>query len=117
MVSKVLSGKGAITTEITPYKEAIHYILTETLKAINQGLTPEEIIEELRLPEQYNNLSQLQQLYGTIPWTNRGIFNSYLGWFDGTPRNLNTMPPMKRVQKRIRLAHSPRSFLNEIKVL
>ena len=112
--SNIIIGRDNIINEISPYKEAIQYVLLETLKSINQGLTVEEIIETIKLPEQYGTLPQLQELYGTIPWTIRGIFSGYLGWFNGNPTTLFTMSPKQKAQKRIALAGGSNKVLAEI---
>ena len=112
--SELITGKDNIKNEITPYKEAIEYILINTLKAINKGLSIAEITEEVKLPEKYSILPQLQELYGTVQWAIRGIYSGYIGWFDSNATNLYTMPVKTQAEKRIALAGGADNVLKEI---
>ena len=112
--SEMIVGKEKIVEEITPYKEAIEYVLVETLKAMNEGLSIEEVAEKVVLPQKYRLLPQLQELYGMVDWAVRGIYSGYLGWFDGNPTNLHFLPPKQKAEKRIALAGGSENILKEI---
>ena len=88
--------------------------MINTLKAINKGLSIAEITEEVKLPEKYSSLPQLQELYGTVQWAIRGIYSDYIGWFDGNATNLYTMPVKTHAEKRIALAGGADNVLKEI---
>ena len=112
--SDMIIGKDNIILEIKPYKDAIEYVLKETLKAMNEGLTVEEIVEKVALPQNYQKLPQLQELYGMVDWAIRGIYCGYLGWFDGNPTNLHLCSLKKRAEKRIALAGGVENIIAEI---
>ena len=42
----------------------------------------------VRLPENLSSDPYLYELYGTVEWSSRNLFNGYFGWFDGNPTNL-----------------------------
>lgn len=69
-----LIGAGKVTEVIKPYREGINYVLEETLKGMNKGLTPDELVNIIKLPAELADLPQLQEYYGTIEWSIRGIF-------------------------------------------
>ena len=78
-------GKNAVAETLTNFRDAIHYVLTETLKCMNQGMTMDETAETVKLPEKWAKLSYLGEFYGTVAWSVRGIYAGYVGWFDGNP--------------------------------
>ncbi|MEM9540465.1 MAG: alkyl/aryl-sulfatase [Cyanobacteria bacterium P01_E01_bin.42] len=99
-----ISGAEKIQRIITDYRNGIDSIFQQTLAGMNRGLTPEELIEVVKLPAELATKSYLQETYGTIPWTVRGIYNHYLGWFDGNPTHLFPLSPEKKAQKIAQLA-------------
>ena len=86
--SRPLQGKALIKEVLLDYKNAIAYILEETLKGINAGKTPDELVEDIQLPKDLADKPYLQEFYGTVEWSIRSIFTGYLGWFDGNPTTL-----------------------------
>ncbi|NND68454.1 MAG: alkyl/aryl-sulfatase [Halioglobus sp.] len=83
----VLGRKAAMET-LTNYRDAIQSVFDQTIAGMNRGLTPDELVEIVRLPQRYSQLDYLKEYYGNIEWGVRAIFSGYLGWFDGNPTNL-----------------------------
>lgn len=113
--SAMLAGRESILNIIQPYRNAIHYVLTETLKGMNEGYSPDELVHMITLPEEYKNMPQLQELYGTVEWSIRGIYGGYVGWFDGNPTHLGSMPVKQKAEKTIALMGGASAVLNEVK--
>ncbi len=86
--SRPLSGKAHVQDILTNYRNALAYVLEETLKGIDAGKTPDQLVEDIQLPEELASLEYLQEFYGTVEWSIRSIFTGYLGWFDGNPSQL-----------------------------
>lgn len=99
--SRPLMGKDHIREVLTNYRDGIDFVLQETLKGINAGRTPDEMVEQIQLPDHLRDLPYLQEFYGMVPWSVRAIFTGYLGWFDGNPTN---MFPLKQREKAERMA-------------
>lgn len=110
----VVSGQATIRETISNYRDAIEYVLTETLTGMNVGLTPDELVERIILPEQYANLPYLQEYYGTVQWTVRAIFDGYLGWFDGNPTNLSRLPRQEYANRMIGMMGGVEKIIQEI---
>lgn len=110
----VINGEAKIKEILTNYRDAIEYVLVETLKGMNQGLTPDELVESVTLPQQYAQLPYLQEYYGTVEWTIRAIFSGYLGWFDGNPTHLCHLPLKERASKMIRMMNGRDAIIAEI---
>lgn len=97
-------GREKITEVVTNYRDAIRYVLDETLAFISQGLSQDEAASKVVLPEKYRTLPYLQEYYGTVQWSVRAIYQGYLGWFDGNPTNLNRLTPKQRACNMVNLA-------------
>ncbi|MDP4159181.1 MAG: alkyl/aryl-sulfatase [Bacillota bacterium] len=112
--TRPIIGETAVGETLTNFRDAIDYVLTETLKGLNQGLTMDEVAEAVKLPEKWANLSYLGEFYGTVAWSVRGIYAGYVGWFDGNPTKLNPLPIRTRAEKTIALMGGTESVLSAI---
>lgn len=99
--TRPIVGRGAVADVLTNFRDALDYVLTETLACMDRGMGLEATAEAVRLPEQYAELPYLQEFYGTVAWSVRAIYTGYFGWFDGNPTNLNPLPLRQRVVKTI----------------
>ena len=82
-------GEDVIDETLANYAKAIHYVHDETVKRVNQGMSLEQIREEVRLPDELARLPYLAPRYGRIEWGINGIYRQYTGWYDFNPSNLN----------------------------
>jgi alkyl sulfatase BDS1-like metallo-beta-lactamase superfamily hydrolase len=97
--TRPLSGKEAIAETLTAYRDAIQFVHDQTVRGLNLGWTPDEIVERVRLPAHLKNHPWLQEYYGTVAWSVRGVFDGYLGWFDGDAVNLYPLAPAERARR------------------
>jgi alkyl sulfatase BDS1-like metallo-beta-lactamase superfamily hydrolase len=83
-------GANEISELLTIYRDGIAYVHDQTIRWVNKGYTPDEMIPLIHkyMPERLRQHPYLQEFYGTIDWSVRGIFHSYLGWFSGDPVDL-----------------------------
>lgn len=110
----IIRGNSKIHETLSNYHDAIQYILTETLKGINQGMTADQLAETISLPEPFSSLPYLQEYYGTVKGTIRAIFTGYLGWFDGNPTHLDRLPARDYSRNLIRMMGGEEAVLEEI---
>jgi alkyl sulfatase BDS1-like metallo-beta-lactamase superfamily hydrolase len=99
--TRPIIGREAVADVLTNFRDALYYVLTETLACMEQGMGLEATVDKVKLPERYSHLPYLQEHYGTVAWSVRGIYTGYFGWFDGNPTNLNPLPPYERAKKSI----------------
>lgn len=102
--SRPVSGAEAIRERLGDYRDAIRAIVRQSAAAMNEGLTPDRVVERVRLPEALAEKPHLQEFYGTVAWAARAYFSGTLGWFDGNPSNLFPTPPGARAARLARLA-------------
>jgi alkyl sulfatase BDS1-like metallo-beta-lactamase superfamily hydrolase len=96
-------GKDDVREALTAYRDGIRTVLDQTLAGIRQGKTPDELVQEVKLPPELAQSPYLQEYYGTVAWTVRGIYADYVGWFDGNATNIFPLPPADRAAKMLDL--------------
>lgn len=104
-------GNDKIREVLGGFKDAIHYILQETLKGMNEGKSCDRLAADIQLPNEYAELPYLGEHYGCVEWTVRAIYTAYLGWFDGNPTHLHSLAPEKRAEKEITLMGGAQAVL------
>ena len=102
--TKPIIGADEIYKHLTDYRDAIQYIHDQTVRGMNQGLTPDEIVEQVELPPHLAQSRYLREHYGTIAWSVRTIFDGYVGWFSGNPTDLEPLPRVARAKRVANLA-------------
>lgn len=102
-----------IQETLSQYKEALSYILHETLHCMNLGMSVSETVSHVTLPEHLSSLPYLQEFYGSLEWAVKGIYSGYVGWFDGNPVNLHPLSDQEWASKLMNLI-SEDTLRNEI---
>lgn len=97
-------GEQQIFETLTHYRDAIQFVHDQTIRWMNQGLDPDQIVEKVKLPAHLAALTYLQPFYGTVAWSVRAIFDGYLGWFGGNATDLYPLGPVRRAEKMAVLA-------------
>ena len=88
-----------ISNALIIYRDGMQYVHDQTVRLMNKGLTPDEIVEELDLPQKLKESPYLAEFYGTVRYSVRSIFNGYLGWFSGDLADLDPLNIDERSQK------------------
>jgi alkyl sulfatase BDS1-like metallo-beta-lactamase superfamily hydrolase len=113
--SRPLKGKANIYRVLTDYADAIKYVHDQTVREINRGLMPDEIVEKVRLPGRLAGKPYLKEYYGTVAWSVRNVFNGYLGWFSGNASDINPLPPHEKARRFAELAGGTAGLLDKTK--
>jgi alkyl sulfatase BDS1-like metallo-beta-lactamase superfamily hydrolase len=111
--TRPLTGEDRIYETLTNYRDAIQYVHDQTIRHMNLGLTPDEIVERVKLPTHLANLPYLHEYYGTVAWSVRAVYNGYIGWFDGNPSNLFPLSPLERARRFAGIVGGKESILKE----
>jgi alkyl sulfatase BDS1-like metallo-beta-lactamase superfamily hydrolase len=104
-------GKADVHEALTVYRDGIRTILDQTLAGIRQGRTPDELVQDVKLPPALAQSPYLQEYYGSVAWTVRGIYADYVGWFDGNATNIFPLPPKDRAAKMLDLVGGAENML------
>jgi alkyl sulfatase BDS1-like metallo-beta-lactamase superfamily hydrolase len=98
----VLGGATA-RAALTAYRDGIKSILDQTIQGMKQGERPDELVQHVRLPPDLAENPYLQEFYGGVEWTVRGIYADRAGWFDGNATNLFPLREKDRTAKLVAL--------------
>lgn len=107
-----IRGKEAIRSALTHYRDAIQYVHDQTVIGMNQGKNVYTLMREIKLPESL----QMSEAYGRIAWSVRGIYEGYMGWFDGNPVNMYDLPPEGIYPDLVALAGGSQAVIDQARV-
>ena len=93
-------GQEDITRKLTRYRDAIQYVHDETVKGMDSGKDVYTLMQKIKLPSSYN----LSEVFGRVSWSVRGIYDGYVGWYDGNPSSMYELPPSSVYPDLVRLA-------------
>ncbi len=113
--TRPVSGAGEIYQTLTNYRDAIQFVHDQTIRWMNQGLTPMEIVARVKLPPHLARQPYLHEYYGTVAWSVRAIFDGYLGWFGGNATDLFPLPLQERARRFADLAGGQPALLEHAK--
>ena len=102
-----------ITGLLTKYRDIISYIHDETVKGIVEGKNKYSLMREITLPP---NLD-FPENFGRIDWSVRGIYEGYMGFFDGEVTDLFPVPVSEIYPEMVKLAGGIDVIVNKVKVL
>ena len=95
-----LVGREYIQETLGEYRDAIEFVHDETVRLINEGHDLYTIMSMVELPERFG----MNESYGAVPYSVRGIFHGYTGWFDGSPATLLSESPDVKTRELVALA-------------
>jgi len=97
-----IRGHDEVRRQLTRYRDAILYVHDATVKGMNEGKSVLTLMQEIKLPPALD----IGESYGKLTWSIRGIYEGYVGWYDG---NVSTMfgPPSQAYGEVVKLAGGP----------
>jgi alkyl sulfatase BDS1-like metallo-beta-lactamase superfamily hydrolase len=104
-------GRDSVREALTVYRDGIRIVLDQTLTGIRQGKAPDELVQEVNLPPDLAASPYLQEYYGSVAWTVRGMYAEHVGWFDGNATNTLPLPPANQAVKMLALVEGERTML------
>jgi alkyl sulfatase BDS1-like metallo-beta-lactamase superfamily hydrolase len=109
--TRPIAGKQEITQRLTNYRDAIRFVHDKTVEGINQNMTPDALVDFVKLPDHLAADPYLAEYYGTVEWSVRSIYHGYLGWFDGNPASLFPLTNAERSERLQKLIGSEKLLL------
>ncbi|MDD5169119.1 MAG: alkyl sulfatase dimerization domain-containing protein, partial [Syntrophales bacterium] len=107
-----VAGAAAIYGIATDYRDAIQFVHDQSLRGINQGMTPDELAEYVKLPSHLAGSPYLQEFYGKVSWSAKSMFTGNLGWFSGDSADLHPLPPMELAKMTAEIAGGEMKLLD-----
>jgi len=96
-------------------RDLYRFIHDQTLRLANNGLTPREIAEMLKLPESLDKEFANRGYYGSVSHDIRAQYQLYFGWFDGNPANLHKLTPKDGGAKYVEFMGGADNLLSQAK--
>ncbi|MBM3756590.1 MAG: alkyl/aryl-sulfatase [Acidobacteria bacterium] len=95
------------------YRDALRFVHQKTMEGAEKFLTPDELVEYVKLPPEFAQLDYLGDYYGSVAGTVREIYAQHVGWFDGDPLNLHRLPPREQSERMAALAGGAQGLLEK----
>ncbi|WP_338673550.1 alkyl sulfatase dimerization domain-containing protein [Streptomyces sp. SCSIO 30461] len=92
-------GNDSIVELLGQQRDLYGYLHDQTVRLMNKGMTGSEIAETLRLPPALERAWAVRGYYGSVSHNVKGIYQRYMGWFDGNPANLWRHPPVEEARR------------------
>ena len=100
-------GNDAVRSYLQGQRDIYKYIHDQTLRLAASGLRPDEIAEQIALPEALENSFAIRGYYGTLRHNARAVYQRYFGWYDGVPAHLNPLPRVEAAQRYVQVMGGP----------
>lgn len=94
-----LWGTERIIEFLSKQRDLYGYLHDQTLRLLNQGCTGAEIAETIELPPSLADEWHCRGYYGSVSHNVKGIYQRYMGWFDGNPAQLWEYPPVEAARR------------------
>lgn len=86
-------GNAQIINMLKLHRDAYKYMHDQTVRLINDGYTPLEIADMIKLPQSLSSQFGIRGYYGDLRHNVKAIYQYYLGAYDGNPAELNPLAP------------------------
>src|SRR5690606_3056928 len=103
-----VSGAEAVAEVLTTYRDAIQHVWDAALRAIDEGVEVNEAARSIRLPERLRAHPWLREVYGTVNWGVRAVYDLVTGWYDLSPASLDPHPRARRDAAIVEVASADR---------
>lgn len=92
-------GKAEVRQSLELYMDAISYMIDQTLRGINKGLSPEALKDFVRLPEVLAQFPNNAETYSEFFYFPLHLYHHVFGWFDGNAASIHRMPPAEEAAR------------------
>ncbi|MCF6265408.1 MAG: MBL fold metallo-hydrolase [Desulfuromusa sp.] len=97
-------------------RDGLQFIHDQTIRYMNKGLTPDELVEVVKFPPYLANYKPyLREYYGSVSHAVREIYIGYLGWFEGDPVSLDPIGKVEKARRMVTLMGGRDQVLAEAK--
>lgn len=104
-------GEREIREVLSTTREAILHVMRHASDGMNQGIPLDDIAAEISLPDSIADRPWLREHYGKLSWSARAFAAGTLGWYDGNPTHLGTLPTRERARRMADLAGGAEALL------
>jgi alkyl sulfatase BDS1-like metallo-beta-lactamase superfamily hydrolase len=85
-------GREKVRTDLNLYLDAISYMIDQTLRGINTGLSPDQLKDYVKLPKHLAEYPNNAEIYSEFFYFPLHLYHHIFGWFDGDAASIHRMP-------------------------
>jgi alkyl sulfatase BDS1-like metallo-beta-lactamase superfamily hydrolase len=108
-------GNAQIFEFMKNQRDTYKYIHDQTIRMANNGATPNEIAENIKLPKSLESKFYNRGYYGNIKQNAKAVFQYYFGWYDGNPAHLDPLPPVDLAKRYVDFMGGESSLITKAK--
>jgi len=97
--SKAIVGQENVSDYLTAFRDGIAFLNDQTIRYMNKGLTPDELVEVVKLPDYLKEHPVNKEWYGEFEWQVRGIYSGNIGWYNADAAFFKPVAPNIRGQE------------------
>jgi alkyl sulfatase BDS1-like metallo-beta-lactamase superfamily hydrolase len=105
-------GSANIDEMLRKQRDLYKFIHDQSVRLLNQGFTPREIAEQVKLPPSLANEWSARGYYGTLSHNTKAVYQKYMGWYDANPANLNPLPPAESAKHAVEYMGGARAVID-----
>lgn len=109
------AGESACAERLTVVRDALQFVLDQTVRGMNHHLLPEEIVASISLPTGLAESEYIKQTYGMLDNHVRGVYSGLAGWFDGDAASIYQPSPSELARLLIRDLGGTESAIEKMK--
>ena len=100
---QIVEGADEVETMLTNYRDAMQYVLDQSVRLINMGFTPDELAETVSLPEAVQVEPWGIEYYGNVHVSTRNVYGGYISWWNGDPAELDPTPRIEKARRMVEM--------------
>jgi alkyl sulfatase BDS1-like metallo-beta-lactamase superfamily hydrolase len=108
-----LWGKENIKDFLAKQRDTYKYIHDQSVRLMNGGLTPNEIADQIKLPDSLAQNFPTRGYYGTVKHNAKAIYQSYMGWFTANPAMLDPLPEQESAVRTVEMMGGAEAVLRK----
>lgn len=94
-----IMGAEAVQEELSLYRDCIQFVYDQTVRFMNKGMDPDEIVEAVKIPAFMLEGMCTKPLYGEVEHYIRGVYRGVVGWFGSDALDLHPVGKKFESQK------------------
>jgi alkyl sulfatase BDS1-like metallo-beta-lactamase superfamily hydrolase len=110
-----LNGREAIQKAVIEYRDTIQFTYDQTIRGINAGMGPDELVRFVKLPPALANGRLTGQFYGELPYHVRQIYAGMMGWFGRDTSDLHPPSVADQAARTVALAGGPEKVAQAVR--
>ncbi|MEH6995813.1 alkyl sulfatase dimerization domain-containing protein [Neobacillus drentensis] len=101
---------------IEDYHDGIQFVYDQTVRGINLGLSQDELVEFVKLPDHLKSSPVLQDYYGEVAIAVRGIYCGLVGWYGNDTATIHPVTKKEEAEKIIALSGGVARVLESVQM-